>query len=114
MTRDIAARLRDAIEALDGVTRRTSGLTRSQFDADEDLQLIVERLLITLGEALSEAENTNPELTDRIPNIRSVVGTRNRIVHNYWNVDPDVLWDVIVARGLQLRVSLEELLGEYS
>lgn len=114
MTRDIAARLRDAIEALDGAARRTSGITRSQFDADEDLQFIVERLLITVGEALSEAENSNPELSERIPNIRSVVGTRNRIVHNYWNVDPNVLWDVTVAKGAQLRESLQNLLDEYS
>src|SRR6476619_5960235 len=114
MTRDIAARLRDAIAALDGVTRRTSGLTRSQFDTDEDLQLMVERLLITVGKALSEAENSNPELSKRIPNIRSVVGTRNRIVHNYWNVDPNVLWDVTVVQGAQLRESLQDLLDEYS
>jgi uncharacterized protein with HEPN domain len=114
MTRDIAARLRDAIEALDGVARRTSGITRTQFDADEDLQLIIERLLITVGEALSEAENVNPELYKRVPNIRSVVGTRNRIVHNYWNVDPNVLWDVTVVKGAQLRESLQDLLDEYS
>ncbi len=114
MTRDIAARLRDAIGALDGITQRTSGLNRRQFDADEDLQLIVERLLITVGEALSEAENSDPELSERIPSIRSVVGTRNRIVHNYWNVDPDVLWDVTVAKGPQLRAFLQKLLDEYS
>ena len=114
MTRDIAARLRDSIAALDGVTRRTTGLTRSQFDTDEDLQLIVERLLITVGEALGEAESSNPELSERIPNIRSVVGTRNRIVHNYWNVDPNVLWDVAVAKGRELREVLVALLDEYS
>ena len=114
MKRTIAARLLDAIEALDGVERHTSGLSRTEFDASEGTQLIVERLLITVGEALSEAETANPGISDKIPNIRKIVGTRNRLVHNYWDVDPNVLWDVIVVKGAMLRATLRELLDEYS
>lgn len=114
MKRTIAARLLDAIEALDGVERHTSGLSRIEFDANEGAQFIVERLLITVGEALSEAENTNPEISEKIPEIRKVIGTRNRLVHNYWDVDPNVLWDVIVVRGPSLQATLRELLDEYS
>lgn len=113
MKRTIEARLLDAIKALDGVERHTSGLSRTGFDANEGTQLIVERLLITVGEALSEAEITNPEISDRIPDIRKIVGTRNRLVHNYWDVDPNVLWDVIVVKGAVLRTTLQELLDEY-
>jgi uncharacterized protein with HEPN domain len=113
MKRTIEARLLDAIQALDAVERHTSGLSRAEFDASEITQHAVERLLITVGEALSEAESTYPEIVDKIPDIRKIVGTRNRLVHNYWNVDPNVLWDVIVVKGAELRATLLELLDEY-
>ena len=113
MNRTIAARLLDAIEALDGVERYTSGLSRTDFDASEGTRFIVERLLINVGEALSEAENLSPEFSDKIPNIRKIIGTRNRLVHNYWAVDPNVLWDVIVVQGPILKTTLQELLAEY-
>ena len=114
MKRTIAARLLDAIEALDAVERHTFGLSRVEFEASEVTQHAVERLLITVGEALSEAENAQAEIAHKVPDIRKIVGTRNRLVHNYWNVDPDVLWDVIVVKGALLRATLLELLDEYS
>jgi uncharacterized protein with HEPN domain len=113
MNRKIASRLLDAINALDEVEAFTSGLSESDFEAQRGTQLIVERLLITVGESIGRAEEIDSEIAKRIPEIRDIVGTRNRLVHGYWEVSAKTLWEVIVEKGPQLRETLQDLLEEY-
>jgi uncharacterized protein with HEPN domain len=69
------------------------GKPRSEFDADEMLQLAVVHLLQTIGEA---ARLVSPEFRQRCPTIpwSQIVGMRHRIVHDYLNVDYDIAWEV--------------------
>ena len=114
MTRGIAARLLDAIEAIDGIERHTAGLTWADFEAQQGTQLIVERLVSIVGEAIAKAEDLDEALREKIPDIRQIVGARNQIVHGYWDIDPEILWEIVVDKGPKLRETLKSLLDEYS
>ncbi len=91
MNRKIASRLLDALNALDEVEMFTSGLSESEFADQRGTQLIVERLIITVGEAIGRAEEIDSNIGTQIPDIRQIVGTRNRLVHGYWEVSPKTL-----------------------
>lgn len=71
---------------------------------------IVHELQI-LGEA---AGRVSGELTDQHPELpwRQVTGIRHKIVHNYFAVDLDVVWDTAVLDVPAVRPIVEALLGK--
>lgn len=71
---------------------KAHGITRAEFDDDEDLQLALTHLIQIVGEA---ASRTSPEFRSAYPQIPwvQVIGMRHRIVHDYLRVRPDVVWE---------------------
>ena len=51
-------------------------------------------------------EEADPALTEKFPELRKIIGMRNRIVHGYDNVDEELVWDVVQNRlpALQQKV----------
>ena len=85
--------LRHMDRAAETIRRRLKGVTRGQFDDDDLLQDGVIRQLEILGEAagqLSSVFQANHPTLD----IRNMKALRNVLIHNYANVDLDVVWDI--------------------
>jgi uncharacterized protein with HEPN domain len=53
----------------------------------------------------------NPELSNLIPNVRRIVGLRNRIIHGYDSVDDELLWQTIQTHVPPLAQRIAELLN---
>ena len=72
----------------------TEGLDRYDYDQDETLRLALTHLVQIIGEA---AQRVSPEFRQNYPGLpwKEIVGMRNRIVHDYLNVDEDVIWEVV-------------------
>lgn len=51
-------------------------------------------MLITLGEALNQAIQTDGTIEDGLPDARQIFGMRNRLVHGYDTVRSGIVWDV--------------------
>jgi uncharacterized protein with HEPN domain len=66
----------------------------------------VERKFEIIGEALKLAHEADPSVLTIIPDLRRIVGTRNRIIHVYEAVDQLILWDAIQNDLAGLRSSL--------
>jgi uncharacterized protein with HEPN domain len=112
MDRKTAALLHDAMVASDEIAGFTAGLSREEFDQQRGTQLIVERLIITVGEALSQAHRSLENLDELIPELSDIVGMRNRIVHGYRDIDEDIVWKVVVTKAPELATLLRNLLAE--
>ena len=97
-----------ATEALDMVR----GRDRSDLEQDRQFSLAVVRLLEIVGEAASRVTPESRAAYDSIP-WADIVGLRNRLIHGYDSVDPDILWDVLTedlpALVQQLRKALADL-----
>ena len=89
-----------------------AGKGRQAFDADEDVQIVLVHLIQVIGEA---ASGLSDELTSYHPEVpwRQIVAIRNRVVHGYFEVDLDILWDAAVGDvprlADQVRVIRSEL-----
>jgi len=70
----------------------------------------VERKLGIIGEAFAKLEEADPALTENFPELRKIIGMRNRIVHDYDNVDEELVWDVVQNRLPVLQQKVEALL----
>jgi uncharacterized protein with HEPN domain len=83
-------------------------LNRADFDQDEQLRLAVTHLLQIVGEA---ARRVSIEFREAHPEIpwKAIVGMRSKVVHDYFSVDDDVIWDTIKNDLPALVQALERL-----
>jgi uncharacterized protein with HEPN domain len=88
---------------------KLSGVTRGEFDADENLRMALAHIIQVIGEA---ASHVSPEFRENHQGIpwRAIIGMRNKIVHDYMHVDFDIVWDVAAVELPPLIPNLEKLL----
>jgi uncharacterized protein with HEPN domain len=91
-------RLRDIADACAAAERFTAGKNFPDYEADEMLRAAVERKLAIIGEAFTQLEAVDASVAGTFPELRKIVGMRNRIVHGYDSLDEELIWDVIQNR----------------
>jgi uncharacterized protein with HEPN domain len=104
-------RLLDALEACQAIEDFVAGHDLADYERNLMLRSAVERQFEIIGEALNQAEIEQPELAASIPDLRRIVGLRNRIIHGYDSVDDQLLWQVVHTHVPSLARQLEQLLA---
>ena len=85
--------------------------TFADYEQNLMLRSVVKRQLEIIGEGLHKAEVDDPEVIDLLPELRRIVGMRNRIIHGYDSVDDELLWQTIQHNIPPLREHLEQIIG---
>jgi len=75
--------------------RRVGGATREEYLEDQDLQYIVERGFILIGESMVLLKRHHPETYTELQDHAAAIGFRNFLVHQYWNIDNRAVWDTL-------------------
>jgi uncharacterized protein with HEPN domain len=103
-------RLRHILDAAKKAVAFMQGRERSDLDSDELLALAIVRLVEILGEA---AKNISQIIKDQTPEIpwRQIAGTHDRLSHAYFDVNLDIIWDIITTDLPPLVSQLEEILS---
>jgi uncharacterized protein with HEPN domain len=104
-------RLLDALEACRAIQGFVAGRTFDEYERSLMLRSAVERQFEIVGEALNHAEIEQPDLSALIPDLRRIVGLRNRIIHGYDSVDDQLLWQTVQVHVPLLAQRLEQLLA---
>ncbi|HEY8211120.1 MAG TPA: HepT-like ribonuclease domain-containing protein [Myxococcaceae bacterium] len=99
------------VEAATEVAHFISGRKRSDLDADSMLLFAVVRAIEIVGEAASKVSEETRAHAPAIP-WKAIVGTRNRIVHAYFDIDKDILWKAAAEEIPALAAMLRTLAGE--
>jgi len=87
-------RMADIMEAAEKIAVRAAK-GRAAFDADEDTQIVLVHLIQVIGEAAAGLSDGFIAQHPEVP-WRQIIATRNRVVHGYFEVDLDILWDVAI------------------
>lgn len=90
--------------------RLCAGLTREQYDADEALRLALTHLIQTIGEAARLVSPTFRQAHPEVP-WPAIIGMRHRIVHDYLNVDEDIVWETVTSELPALVRLIEPLIA---
>jgi uncharacterized protein with HEPN domain len=85
-------------------------LTRDDFDNNELLRLSLTHLLQIIGEA---ARRVSVDFRSTHPQVdwKAIVGMRSKVVHDYLNVDEDIVWDTVMNELPSLVKELERILN---
>ena len=88
---------------------RSRGRTLEEFLQDHTLRRAFVRSLEVIGEAAKqEREQTRRELSDL--QWRGMTGMRDRLIHGYFGVDYELVWDVVQNKIPTLRSRLRTVL----
>ena len=107
---DDTTRLRHMLDAAREAEAFAEGRSRDDLDTDRMLVLSILRLLEVVGEA---AKSISVEMRESHPQVmwRQIAGTRDRLIHGYFDVDYDVVWSIVSSDLAPLIASLEGILG---
>ncbi len=111
MRRDPKSLLWDAQDAADTIANMTAGKAFADFDRDVVLRSAVERQFEIVGEALARLAHLDPELAQRVPDLRAIVAFRNILIHGYATIDRVRVWRIVEADLPRLRTALHDLLS---
>lgn len=106
--RDADILLEDITNALGKIERYVAGLGRAQFLQDEKTIDAVVRNLEVIGEAVRWLPAEFKERNNAIPWLQ-IAGLRNRIVHDYFGLDLEIIWQVIQNSLPELKQLLSQL-----
>ena len=109
--RPIDLLLNDIRQAIDRIEQYIKNLS---FDAFSDDQKSVDAVVRNL-EIIGEAANRLPdEFKEKYSEIKwhKVVGLRHRIVHEYFGIDLEIIWQILHKDLPELKQKILEILSE--
>jgi uncharacterized protein with HEPN domain len=89
--------------------RKTHGIGRDAYDSDENLRLALAHLVQIIGEAARRVSSEGRAAHPEIP-WSEITGMRSKIVHDYMNVDEDIVWAVVTQDLPGLVAALEKII----
>ena len=106
--RIVEERFLDMLEAIQRI-EKYAGRGRQAFVADELIQTYIVHNLQILGEAAAKIPSDQQREYPELP-WPKMIGMRNVLVHNYFNIDLDIVWQVVESELPILKESLNRIL----
>lgn len=103
--------IRHMIDAADAIDRFLHDTSFDVFQRDELLQSAVLRKLKILGEAAKNVSDACKETTPHIP-WKLATGTRDFVIHHYFGVDMNSVWNTATKNVPKLKNQLAVLLKD--
>jgi len=111
--RDWRVRIDDIVESIEKIQRFIEGMDFAQFRADDRTVDAVLHNLMVIGEAAGRMPQA---VVDRHPEIpwSKMRGIRNVVVHEYFGISLDVVWETASSDLPAVAPALRSLLDEES
>lgn len=89
----------------------STSLDKTRFVQDETLKRAYVRSIEVIGEAVKQLPDELRQKYDTIE-WRAVAGMRDRLIHHYFGVDYDIVWDVVVNKIPMLDAEIRLILKQ--
>ena len=112
MKRNIKLFLEDIVEQIELIENSIKNIKKNNFLENRDLQDATVRRLEIIGEA---AKNIPEVIRKKYPGTewKKIAGIRDIIIHAYFELDLDLIWDVVKNKIQDLKQQIQEILKEY-
>jgi uncharacterized protein with HEPN domain len=87
----------------------SSGKSRTDLNSDRMLVLSLVKDIEIIGEAAAKVSQEVKKMTEKIP-WQDIIDMRNHLIHAYFDVDLDIVWDTILKDLPPLVEALEKII----
>ena len=105
MKRDDRAFVNDILRAAGSIKSYVHGMHRHAFDQDPKTRDAVIRQIGIIGEAANKLSTNFRQAHPKIP-WTAIIGMRNAVLHKYWDVRLDIVWDAAKRHAPKLANEL--------
>ncbi|MEO0001807.1 MAG: hypothetical protein RL766_1853 [Bacteroidota bacterium] len=93
------------------ILKHIQGKTKEDFLSDDLLCHAIVRSLEIIGEA---AKKIDSEFKNEYPHIewKKMAGTRDKMIHDYFGVDYEIVWDIVEQKIPDLDHFVTEIINE--
>ena len=101
--------LRHILDAIEDVKESIGDFSRKEFLENKDVREANIRRIEVIGEAV---RNLSEDFKKRYSKVswREIIGTRDKMIHHYFGVDLDIVWNIIKKDLPELKDNIEEIL----
>lgn len=109
MKKDDTVYLYHVLDAIDLIEEYTDEMSENEFLSNSMARDAVVRQIEIIGEA---ARNISDEFRDLHPNVPwgKMIGIRNKIIHEYFNVNFSIVWDTVQDDLPDLKIIIRSVL----
>jgi len=107
--RDIKVILKDILNEINKIDEFTKDINIEEFIKDEMRYYAVVRCLEVIGEAVRQLPEDFKKSHSDIE-WRKIVDLRNILIHQYFAIEPEIIWDIVKNKIPILKCFIEKLL----
>lgn len=105
--------LRHMLDEADFLLSQSATINLEEFEQDGTLKRAFVRSLEIVGEAAGKLPDDLKQRHSQI-DWRAMSAMRNRLIHGYFGVDYEIVWDVVVSKVPELRTVVLTMLEQLS
>ncbi|MDI6735527.1 MAG: DUF86 domain-containing protein [bacterium] len=109
--RDIRDYLQDILDSIREVKEFIENMEFEDFAEDKKSINAVVRSLEVIGEAAKKIPDNLREKYPQIP-WKRMAGMRDKLIHEYWGVDLEIVWEVINSELPPISPLIQKVLGD--
>lgn len=101
--------LKHVLESINNIEMFTKNVSKPDFLKNKEKQSAVVRQIEIIGEAV---KNLSQDFKEEHPEVqwRYIVGTRDKIIHHYFGVDLQIVWEIIEKDLPKLKKQIENII----
>lgn len=105
--------IRHIIESIEKIEQFSRGISKESLKDDELRQYAIVRAIEIIGEAVKNLSKEFKEKHKDIP-WREIIGTRDIMIHKYFGVDLEIVWDIIKHNLPDLKKKLKSIATDWN
>jgi len=103
--------LRDIRKAVDKAIEFTEGMKYESFHKDEKTVYATLRALEVIGEASKKVPDSIKDTYPEVP-WREMAGIRDKLIHDYFGVNREVVWNTVQRDIPSLRPHIQQIISD--